>query len=789
MKGNNCLENRSKSQLHKSAESQYRGVKSMPSPLHPPLICFALMAPLSAMAGVEVAEVTDEKKSISPSTIVVSATKTPRQIDNVPGEVTVLNQELIDDLGAKDINDIFKNEIDISVSKMSKRYAIGGSGTGRAGNESINIRGLEGNQVLIVQDGIRIPNTFGFGPFSTGRSDYLALDGVSSIEVLRGPASTLYGSDGLAGVVNVKTLTPSDILNQSHLKDSATQEAERTFGAFVKGTSGSSDHSSGITVAVASKNDHFESLILASNHLGHEMDNQGGNDEANTSRTSPNPLFQRGQYLLGKVGIKANSSNSFGLTVETHKLSQDSEVLSARGLTNYSSRGRNIAIDVTGLSTHDEIQRNRISIKHQYSDISQSRVQGVETQIYWQAASTEQNSFEERTVNLMNNPRSRSNQYQQNVLGLSTQAETYLEAWADHRITYGLDLSASKITGVRDGTSPTYPEVFPAKPFPDTDYRLMGGFIQDEMEFGKFSVIPSIRFDQYRLLPNQNAYQFDAKENSGSAFTKRLGLIWRADELIAPYAQYSEGYRAPTPEQVNNGFENRQHGYVSVSNADLKPEKAKSIELGIRGTYDGLKYSGSVYDNRYDDFISQEKISGMGSPRNPSVYQYVNLNKAHIQGWDLRADWRLNHHWRVIGGIAQSFGKSSNDIQAGSLDKPLNSIQPLRISLGLRYEEALWGAQLNWRYAQKKDQDDVSEVRINALQNAAQFIPPSAQVFDLGVQYRPQKNWTLRANLNNVFNTTYWDWSDVRGITADSKVLDAYTAPGRSANVSIRYDY
>jgi hemoglobin/transferrin/lactoferrin receptor protein len=48
---------------------------------------------------------------------------------------------------------------------------------------------------------------------------------------------------------------------------------------------------------------------------------------------------------------------------------------------------------------------------------------------------------------------------------------------------------------------------------------------------------------------------------------------------------------------------------------------------------------------------------------------------------------------------------------------------------------------------------------------------------------------TLNANLNNVFNARYWRWSDVSGLAASSTVAEAYTAPGRNAQVSLRYDF
>ena len=73
----------------------------------------------------------------------------------------------------------------MSVRAAPARFTAAGSATGRAGNEGINIRGLEGNQVMILVDGVRIPNSFSFGSFATGRGDFLNVVGVKAVEVLR----------------------------------------------------------------------------------------------------------------------------------------------------------------------------------------------------------------------------------------------------------------------------------------------------------------------------------------------------------------------------------------------------------------------------------------------------------------------------------------------------------------------------------------------------------------------------------------------------------------------------
>ena len=72
---------------------------------------------------------------------------------------------------------------------------------------------------------------------------------------------------------------------------------------------------------------------------------------------------------------------------------------------------------------------------------------------------------------------------------------------------------------------------------------------------------------------------------------------------------------------------------------------------------------------------------------------------------------------------------------------------------------------------------------------AAPFASPSFTALDLGVYWKPMAKLTLHTNLNNVLDAKYWRWSDVSGLADSSVVKDAYTAPGRNVQVSVRYDF
>ena len=694
------------------------------------------------------------------SDVTVSATRTVRKVDDVPSSVSVITDTKIQKEGARNLKEAFRNELDVTVPVGSTRFGVGGAPTGRGGQEGVNIRGLGGNQVLMLVDGIRIPNGFTFGPFSTGRGDFLDIDGLKSVEILRGPASTQYGSDGLAGAVTFKTLDPSDLLTRG-----------QSVGGFVRVGYASIDQAGSGTLAVAGKNEKWQAMVLGSYRQGHETNNKATNDDKTVERTTPNPVDYNNRYLLSKAILTVDAAQQLGLTVESQRRSQETNVFSARAAAPQRPRS------VTGLTTQDTIERDRFSLEHSYNDLNAAWIQNAETRLYWQDAKVNQYATEQRS----HAPeRIRDNTFRTQVVGLATQFQTNLTGWVNQRLSYGVDLSQAQISALRDGTSPPYGSKFPSRPFPDTTYTLAGAFLQSEIELGAVSVIPGLRFDRYAINPSAKDYEnMSLSKLSGQAVTPRIGAVWRLASGFSPYAQLARGFRAPTPDQVNNGFANLASGYTSIGNSELKPEYADSLEIGFRGKSHGLRYSLAGFENRYQNFISQEVIGGGGRPTNPTIYQYVNLTKAKIQGVVAQFELKVGQRWTVQTGGAYLKG----DSQINGVSAPINSVQPFKAMFGLQYDAGEWGGQATVLYSAAKDPSRIAPGR------TSQFASPDYTVLDFGVYWKPSPNLTLNANVNNVLDTKYWRWSDVSGLTENSRIADAYTAAGRTIQVSMRYDF
>ena len=139
----------------------------------------------------------------------------------------------------------------------------------------------------------------------------------------------------------------------------------------------------------------------------------------------------------------------------------------------------------------------------------------------------------------------------------------------------------------------------------------------------------------------------------------------------------------------------------------------------------------------------------------------------------------MTRAWSLSLASAATRGSSTRT----GVSQPLDSVEPARTALGLRYAAGAWDLHADLLHAQRKASERIAPV------TPAAFAPPSYTVLDLSARWQPRPGWTLIANLHNVTDATYWRWSDVRGLADASAVKDAYTAPGRHLQLALRHDF
>jgi hemoglobin/transferrin/lactoferrin receptor protein len=719
------------------------------------------------IVGPALAESAANREASKPTeTITVTATRAPIHVINAPATVSVISAAQLDDTLVGDIKDAIRFEPGVSVRSQPSRFSAALSSTGRDGNAGFNIRGLEGNRVLIQTDGIRLPDAFAFGAQSVGRGDYADLDLVKSIEILRGPASPLYGSDGLAGAVSFTTKDPEDFLN-----------GDANFGGRARFGFSEADDSKAVGLAVAGQVGAFSGLIAITRRDSEAQGNAGTNDAPDITRTAPNPQSNDSEAILAKLVWSPNDAHRLRFTFENQDRDSRTNVLSARALP---PLGATSTLD---LQAGDELARERINLDWRYDGVG--LIKTATAAIYRQTSKTRQFTAEDRNIYP---DRTRDNSFNNEIIGGSFQATSNATTGTNkHAFLLGGDISSTLQSGTRDGTIPPFGETFPTRAFPDTNYNVAGLFIQDSIDIGdgRLMLYPAVRIDHYKLDPKADPLFIGtpAAQEDTHVSPKFGGILW-ANPQFGLFANYAVGFRSPTPSQVNNGFTNVIQNYRSLASPDLKPETSTSYEGGIRlrdielGPM-SLIASAAVFTGRYKDFIEQRQVGGTFTPTDPGLFQYVNIGSVEISGAEARIDARFGS--RLSGNFAASYTTGESQTGTG-LKAPLSSIDPVKLVAGLRYRapDNRFGGQLIVTHSQGKDQTDVNEV---CSPNC--FVGEGFTLLDATAFVTLWETATLRIGIFNLTDEKYAWWSDIRGLFAGSTPLDAYTQPRRNISASL----
>lgn len=733
--------------------------------------------------------VSDEPQELTAVTVLATRTETPA--DEAPATVTVFTAAQIEAMLATDIKDLVRFEPGVSVVTQPARFGAALGTAGRAGNEGFTIRGIGGDRVLMIVDGVRSPDGFVFGAQSVGRGGYADLDLMKSVEILRGPASALYGSDGVAGAVSFTTRDPADLLR-----------AGENFGARARVGYNAADEGLTKSLLLTGRSGTISGLLAWTGRDSQETENQGSRSGEEvqsplvggiptpsyiySSRTLPNPQENSSDAFLGKLVWDVGPGHSLRFTYDSIQSDMDAIVLSGRATRTVAAPPAS-ATAVLNLVAADTTERERFSLDWRLDDVL--GLDRGQVSIYQQDSTTRQFTFEDR----VGTDRTRDNTFDNEVRGL---AADFSRAFGVNRITFGGDWSETTQQGVRNGTVPPAGETFPTSAFPKTDFTLAGVFIQDEISLidGSLKIIPAVRWDSYELeTANDPLFPGPRADQSDDHVSPKLGVVWWTTPNFGLFGNWGEGFKAPTPSQVNNFFSNLAFGYTSLPNPDLRPETSRSFEIGARlrdVPVGGGRLSAQLVGFRsdYEDFISQRVVSGSFTPADPAIYQFVNFTDVEISGVEAKADiWWDN-------GVSARFAAAyaEGDTTSGGVTTALPTIDPVKLVFGLGYDEPAgrFGGQAVVTWSQAKDAADTNGLSCyNANAALGCAVGDDFALLDLTAWWNVNDRVTARVGVFNVLDETYSWWSDVRGVAATSAVLDAYTQPGRNVGLSLALRY
>ena len=722
----------------------------------------AACTPAAALAADEAATENDEQ-------IVVTATRIPLQIADAPATVTVIDDEQIADELATDIKDLVRYEPGVSVRRAPARFGAALGATGRARNEDFIIRGIGGNRVLIQVDGIRSPQGFSFGAQDAGRGGYTDVSLVKSVEILRGPASALYGSDGLAGAISFTTSDPVDLI-----------EPGSRFGGFVRASYSSADEEFTETAALAGIFGDVSAMLSYTRRDFQELENRGEIGGLGSSRTLPNPQDGNSNAVLGKL-VWDTGAHRLRLTGEYLETEVATDVLSGQGPAFLFGPFPSWIVD--DLTALDTTERGGVSLDWTYA--GEGVIDYAHAAAYYQDGQDVQFTDEDRSpVSATPRPdRERLNTFENEVYGASAEARSVFGGDAFRTtLAFGGDVSWTRQEGLRDGTEPPFGEVFPTRAFPATDFMLGGVFLATEFTFldGAVTLFPALRYDFYDLDPTDDPLlpEFAGSAQSDDRLSPKLGVTVKLANDVLLYANYAQGFRAPTPYQVNNFFENLAYGYTSLPNPDLGPETSESWEGGIKFSTEAVSLQLAAFTADYDDFISQQVVGGSFTPMDPAQYQFVNYDAVAIDGVEAKANFRMGNGFYSRFAIAYADG---DILSPGQAPAPLDTIDPLNLVLGIGYREpqGRFGGELIATHHARKPLDETD----------GGYRPDAFTILDATAFFAVTDALKLRAGIFNIFDENYAYWQDVRGLSATSTTTDAYTRPGRNASVSLSFQF
>ena len=712
-----------------------------------------------ALASTAIADTlaSDSGRAVAVDEVVVIATKRATPLSDVAAEVTVLSAADMRATMSASLADAFRFVPGVTHEGSGSRF----------GAEGITIRGIGGNRIAMELDGVPLSDHFDIGNFSNATRDFADTGLIDQIEVLRGPASALYGSSALGGVVAMRTLSPAGyegtgaLAGRASLLYRSMDESRNTQASLVlRGASAS--------------------LLLAG----------GYRDGSERQSAALDVAEDRQDYQRNAAIVKLVGENRLGHGWQIGAVRQSRDTRTE--ITSVLGAGRFAA--TTRLEGDDRHEINIFSAEYRFDGGLVS--EGL-FRVFHADASIAQHTLDERA--LARSPASidRDFFFDQRLQGaeLNLWRDQELAGWS-HRFGFGLEYTESKTEELRDGLSTSLVdgsqstdilgESFPLRDFPVTDERELGAYLSDQLSRGPLTLMLALRLDENRRSPTSDpVYEADNPASpvvalSDSDVTPKLGAIYHAGDDVDLYLQYAQGFRAPPFEDANIGLDIPLFNIRAIPNPGLKSETSDGWELGARWRGERARLQLAAFRTSYTDFIETKVRIGIDPQSGRLLFQSINVGKAIIRG--VEGSWSQDLS-ELIPGLTLRTSAYWAEGENRENGQPLNSVGPAEAVLGTYWQSV----------------DDRTEVRVlltatkgwSELDETAGelFEPPGYGVLDVFASHRVGENLVLRAGIGNVTDRVYWRWSEVRGLAPDDVLLPTLAESGRNYSIGLQWDW
>ena len=657
-------------------------------------------------------------------TVTVTATKEKSTLQQTPASIGVINEESIRLTGATHPQQLLGQVPGVAVGVTN------GEGHTMAIRQPFSTNPV----YLYLEDGIPTRAT---GFFNHNALYEVNLPQAGAIEITRGPGSALYGSDAIAGTVNVITRAPDSV------NGTETSFEVGSFGwkrVLVDGTFGA-DPQGGLRLSVnQSRMDGWR------NHTGYD-------------RTSANARWDRVvdnqtivKTLVGYTSIDQQTGANSSLIRSDYEINPTQN--------NFSIAYRKVdALRLSSEVTH--YAGEDVFTFTPYARSNRMDLNG--------------------SYNLSSDPRIEKTQV--TSLGMLTRWRRNLAGAWKPRLIVGFDMESSpgsrsedalNLTKTGSGASTQYLGYTVGTRIYDysVNYTSESAYAHLQMEPSSASSITmGLRYDHIGYSMDNHLsgnVQVGSKyygqiDDTKTAFTRvspKLGATWLLTSQTSLYASHNHGFRVPSESQLFRAGSDSSNTNASVKAllaVGLKPIRAQQTELGLRGKLAGMDYDLVAYRlEKFDDLLSQRDLA-------TNVTTSVNAGKTQHQGIELALGMPLDRVWRIDTALSVASHKYIDWVLSGSTTANYSGNSMEAAPRTMATTRLTWRpntrdlAQLEWLY--------LGSYWLEASNNPLYGKYEGHQLFNLRVSHALSDSVSIDGRIMNVMNKRYADSASVSSST------------------------
>lgn len=620
--------------------------------------------------------------------VVITTQRNPRESINIPYSISFLDRNSLDDFSPRTTPEALMNMNGLFVQKTNH------------GGGSPFIRGLTGNQTLLLVDGIRLNNSI----YRYGPNQYMnTIDAfmIDRIEAAKGTGSVQYGTDAMGGAIQVFTKMPALSQEKPSFKG-------RLFGRYMTGDMEKTGRSE---LEFSSKK--YAALVGATyRNFG---DIIGGKA---TGKQSPSGYNE----FAFDAKITAALRKNIQLTVANQFNRQQHVPLYHK-----------VVLENYQLSEFDPQQRML-----SYSRLNIQRREKIFNQLRF-IASWQQNT--EGRINQKNgSDLIVSERDKVNTLGFTFDFDTELgKVWTANS---GIEIYHDQVRSSRAETNTAGSSTENKRGlYPDnSEYGNYSIFTLHHLVFGKWILDGGFRFNTFRINITDNTL---GKVNiSPEAFVFNTALMYNFNPKHHVYGTFSSGFRAPNIDDLGTlGIVDFRY---EVPAYDLSPEKSQNFELGYKLKLSKLFGTVAVYYMDLNQLITRTKEEGRFID-GYQVYKKENTEEAYIRGFEAAFNWKAMRGLEINSGISHTYGQNITN------NEPLRRIPPLNGRLAGTYKFRNFYSSAELLFASKQDRLAQGDLSDNRIPHAG---TPGWQVINLFTGYQIA-SVKLNAGLQNILNEDY----------------------------------